>query len=445
MHMLLRKCCALLFLALLATGVSAQTNIEFTKYSLDNGLKVILHEDNSTPIVAVSIMYQVGGKDSFEGRTGFAHFFEHLLFEGSKNLDRGEFTKYVEEAGGVLNANTSQDRTYYYEILPSNQLELGLWLESERLLHAVVNQEGVETQREVVKEERRQSYDNQPYGQLLYELFRHGFKKHPYKDPNIGYMEDLNSAQEADYKRFYETFYVPNNAVLSIAGDIDVKDTKALIEKYFAPIPAGAEPPRVTTVEPPLGGEVRDSIWDAKAPLPALVMGYRTPERNHPDFYAISMMNQVLSQGQSSRLNKALVDEKQLAVQAISVPSFTQGPGLAIALAIAKPGGDLQSIEQAFNEEVENMQTELITEREFQKLRNQIEANAISGYGTMAGIAEGLANYEMYQGDANLINTETERYMAVTREDIRRVAREYYTKDNRVTLYWVPGSKEDTK
>jgi zinc protease len=178
----------LLILALLATGVNAQTNIEFTKYSLDNGLKVILHQDNSTPIVAVSIMYQVGGKDSFEGRTGFAHFFEHLLFEGSKNLDRGEFTKYVEEAGGILNANTSQDRTYYYEILPSNQLELGLWLESERLLHAVVQQEGIETQRAVVKEERRQTYDNRPYGQLLYELYKHGFKVHPYKDPNIGYM-----------------------------------------------------------------------------------------------------------------------------------------------------------------------------------------------------------------------------------------------------------------
>lgn len=432
-------------MALWAAGVSAQTNIEFTKYTLDNGLKVILHQDNSTPIVAVSIMYEVGGKDSFEGRTGFAHFFEHLLFEGSKHIGRGEFTKYVEEAGGVLNANTSQDRTYYYEILPSNQLELGLWLESERLLHAVVNQEGVETQREVVKEERRQSYDNRPYGQLLYELFKHGFREHPYKDPNIGYMEDLNSAQEEDYKRFYETYYVPNNSILSIAGDLDIEQTRALIAKYFADIPAGAEPPRVTTVEPPLGGEVRDSIWDAKAPLPALVMGYRTPERNHPDYYAISMMNQVLSQGQSSRLNKVLVDEKQLAVQAGSFPSFTQGPGLAIAFAFGKPGSDLKPIEEVFNQEVEKMQTELITEREFQKLRNQIEANAISGYGTMAGIAEGLANYEMYQGDANLINTETERYMRVTREDIRRVAKKYYTKDNRVTLYWVPGSKEDSK
>lgn len=438
----IRNWIALLGLCLFAGGLSAQqTNIDFTKYTLDNGLRVILHQDATAPIVAVSIMYEVGGKDSFEGRTGFAHFFEHLLFEGSKNIGRGEYSDYVESAGGVLNANTSQDRTYYYEILPSNQLELGLWLESERLLHAVVKQEGVDTQREVVKEERRQRYDNQPYGNLLIDLFQRGFKEHPYKDPNIGYMADLNSAEEEDYQKFYKMYYVPNNAILSIAGDIDIDETKALIEKYFAPIPRGAEPPRVTTVEPPLGGEVRDTIYDAKAPLPALVLGYRTPERNHPDYYAISMFNQVLSQGQSSRLYKSIVDEQQLAVQALAIPSFTQGPGMAIAFAIAKPGGDLIDLEKAFNAEVKKMQTDLISEREFQKLRNQIEAQAISGYGTMAGIAEGLANYEMYQGDANLINTETERYMQVTREDIRRVAREYYTLDNRVTLFWMPGEK----
>ncbi|WP_044103529.1 M16 family metallopeptidase [Neolewinella persica] len=438
--MLLKKGSLLLTCCLFALGLGAQTNIDFTKYTLDNGLKVILHEDATAPIVAVSIMYEVGGKDSYEGRSGFAHFFEHLLFEGSKNIKRGEYAKYVEDAGGVLNANTSQDRTYYYELLPSNQLELGLWLESERLLHAVVDQEGVNTQRSVVKEERRQRMDNQPYGNLLYELYRHGFTKHPYKDPNIGYMEDLNSAEAADYQKFYKTYYVPNNAVLSIAGDINIAETKGLIEKYFGGIPRGETPPRVTIVEPALGSEVRDSIYDEKAPLPALVMGYRVPERNHPDYYAISMMNQVLSSGQSSRLNKVLVDEKQLAVQTVSIPSFTEGPGLAIAFMIAKPGGAIKDLEMAFNAEVKKLQDEMISEKEFQKLRNQVEANAISGYGSMAGIAESLANYEMYQGDANLINTETDRYMKVTREDIRRVAKTYYTLDNRVTLYWVPGA-----
>ncbi|MFT6129831.1 MAG: putative Zn-dependent peptidase [Neolewinella sp.] len=341
----------------------------------------------------------------------------------------------------MLNANTSQDRTYYYEILPSNKLELGLWLESERLLHAVVDQKGVETQRSVVKEERRQRMDNQPYGNLQYELFKRGFKEHPYKDPNIGYMEDLNGAQEADYKRFYETYYVPNNAILSIAGDLDIDQTKALVKKYFSSIPRGQEVPRVTIVEPELVAEIRDTVYDAKAPLPALVMGYRTPALTHPDYYAISMLNQVMSQGQSSRLNKVLVDEKQVAVQAGSFPSGSQNPGISIAFAILKPGGDLGKAQMFFDQEVEKMQTDLISEKEFQKLRNQVESDAISGYSTMAGIAESLANYEMYQGDADLINTEMKRSMAVTREDIRRVAKQYYSENNRVLLYWMPGEK----
>ncbi|MEM1357203.1 MAG: pitrilysin family protein [Bacteroidota bacterium] len=440
--MLLKKCGALLLFGAFALAVQAQkTNIEFTRYTLDNGLKVILHQNNSAPVVTVSIMYEVGGKDDFAGRTGFAHFFEHLLFEGSENIGRGEYSRYVEEVGGVLNANTSSDRTYYYELLPSNQLELGLWLESERLLHAKVDIEGVETQRQVVKEERRVRMDNQPYGLWQYEIFRRAFKQHPYKDPIIGYMKDLNSAEEADFVKFYQTFYVPNNAILSIAGDFEEEEIKPLIEKYFASIPKGAEPPRVEIVEPPLTGEIRDTVYDAKAPLPGIFMAYRTPERTHPDFYAISMLNQVLSSGQSSRMNKVLVDEKQLAVQAGSFPFPSQDPGVAIALALAKPGNDVKEIEISIDGIVEDLQSNLISEREFQKLRNQVEAQEISGYGTMASIAESLAQYEMYQGDANLINTEIEKYMAVSREDIRRVAQTYFQKDNRVLLYWMPGEK----
>ncbi|MBB4079230.1 putative Zn-dependent peptidase [Lewinella aquimaris] len=439
MHSLKRRFLFPLLLIGFSVVATAQSaSIEFEKYTLDNGLKVILHQDNTTPIVAVSIMYEVGGKDSFEGRTGFAHFFEHLLFEGSENIKRGEIDDYVQSAGGALNANTSNDRTYYYEILPSNQLALGLWIESERLLHAKVQSVGVETQREVVKEERRQRYDNQPYGTITLELYQRAFKEHPYKDPNIGYMEDLNNAEEADFQRFYKTYYVPNNAILSIAGDIDIEETKELIDKYFSGIPRGPEPPRVDIVEKPLGGEVRDTVYD-QVPLAALIIGYRTVARSHPDYYAISMMNQVLSQGQSSRLNKVLVDEKELAVQAGSFPASSQDPGLAIAFAITRPGTtDLRPVENAFNEEVGKLQNELISDREFQKLRNQIEADAIAGYGSVAGIAESLADNEMFLDDANLINTETQRFMDVTKEDIRRVAREYYTPQNRIVLYWLP-------
>ncbi len=429
----------LILLFLSVTAVAQETaRIDFEEYQLDNGLKVILHQDNSTPIAAVSIMYEVGGKDSFEGRTGFAHFFEHLLFEGSENIGRGEIDDYVQSAGGALNANTSNDRTYYYELLPSNQLALGLWIESERLMHAKVQTVGVETQREVVKEERRQSYDNRPYGTITMELYKRAYKEHPYKDPNIGYMEDLDNAEEADFQRFYKTFYVPNNAILSIAGDIDIEDTKALIEKYFADIPRGPEPPRIEVVEAPLGGEVRDTVYD-NVPLPALIMGYRTVARSDPDYYAISLMNQVLSQGQSSRLNKALVDEKELAVQVGSFPASSQDPGLAIAFAITRPGTeDLRPVEAAFNAEIERLQTELISDPELQKLRNQIEAASIAGLGSVAGIAESLADNEMFLGDANLINTETQRYMDVTKEDIQRVAKQYYTPENRVVLYWLP-------
>ncbi len=434
----LRRLLPLFLVGWSALLLAQAPSIEFTEYELDNGLKVILHQDESTPIVAVSIMYQVGGKDSFQGRTGFAHFFEHLLFEGSENIGRGEIDDYVQAAGGALNANTSLDRTYYYEILPSNQLALGLWIESERLLHARVQTEGVETQREVVKEERRQSYDNRPYGTLTMELYKRAFREHPYKDPNIGYMDDLNNAAMEDFQNFYKSYYVPNNAILSIAGDLDLEETKALIHKYFSDIPRGAVPPRVEVVEAPLGGEVRDTVYD-KVPLPALIMGYRTVARTNPDYYAISMMNQVLSQGQSSRLNKSLVDEQELAVQVGSFPSSNQDPGLAIAFALARPGtADLVPIERAFDAEIERLQTELISDRELEKLRNQIEVSAISGYGSVAGIAESLADDEMFLGDANLINTETQRYLDVTKEDIRRVAREYYTKDNRVVLYWLP-------
>ncbi len=418
--------------------LNAQRNIEFEKYTLDNGLKVILHQDNSTPIVAVSVMYHVGSKNEDPNRTGFAHFFEHLMFEGSENIERGEFAKYVENAGGALNANTSFDRTFYYEILPSNQLELGLWLESERMLHAKVDETGIQTQREVVKEEKRQRVDNQPYGSILEEVQKRAFTRHPYRWSVIGSMEHLNVAEEKDYQQFYKDFYVPNNAILSIAGDIDVKQTKALVEKYFSTIPKSKKPVyRPDIVEPPLKGEIRDTIYD-NIQLPAVIQAYRTPEQGTDDYYAISMLSTLLAQGESSRFNRSLVDQQQLALVAQALPFPTEDPGLSAAVGIANVGVDVMDLEEAMNEEIAEVRENLISEEEFQKLRNQVESNFISSNSTMAGIAESLANYEMYYGDANLINTELERFMNVTREDIRRVAQEYFVKDNRVVLHYLP-------
>ncbi len=418
--------------------VQAQMNkVEFQEFTLDNGLHVILHQDNSTPIVAVSVMYHVGSKNENPDKTGFAHFFEHLLFEGSENIERGEYDKYIEKAGGTLNANTTYDRTYYFEILPSNQLELGCWLESERMLHAKVENEGIETQREVVKEERRQRIDNQPYGSILEQSMKRAYTVHPYRWPVIGSMDHLNAAEEADYKNFYKDFYVPNNAIVSIAGDIDYAEARAFVEKYFGSIPRGAEVARPNIVEPPLKAEVRDTVYD-NIQLPAVIQTYRIPAQGTPDYYAVSMLGTLLSQGESSRLNKALVDEQQKAVFVGNFPLGLEDPGVAIAFGICNMGVDVMDVEAAMDAEVEKVQTELISDEEFQKLRNQVENDFISSNSRIAGIAESLANYKMYFGDTNLINTELDRYLAVTKEDIMRVAKQYYNKNNRVTLHYLP-------
>ena len=418
---------------------NAQLNkIDFQEFTLDNGLGVILHQDKSTPIVAVSIMYHVGSKNENPERTGFAHFFEHLLFEGSENISRGQYDKYVEQAGGTLNANTSMDRTYYYEILPSNQLELGLWLESERMLHAKVENVGIETQRQVVKEERRQRIDNQPYGSLLEEIMKRAYKVHPYKWPVIGSMAHLDAAVESDYVNFYKDFYVPNNAILSIAGDIDYEQAKAMIIKYFGSIPKSNKPVyRPNVVEPPLGGEIRDTIYD-NIQLPAVIMAYRIPAAGTPDYYAVSMLGTLLSQGESSRLHKAIVDEQQKAVFVGNFPLDTEDPGVSIAFGICSLGSDVLDVEKSITAEIDKIKTDIISDTEFQKLKNQVENDFVSSNSRVAGIAESLANYKMYYGDANLINTDLDRYLAVTKQDIMNAAKKYYTKDNRVVLHYLP-------
>ena len=399
---------------------------------------MLLHEDHSTPIVAVSVMYHVGAKNENPERTGFAHFFEHLLFEGSANIERGEFFKYIENAGGTNNANTTNDRTFYYEVLPSNQLELGLWLESERLLHANIDQKGVDTQNEVVKEEKRLRVDNQPYGSFLAEMNKRAFKKHPYRWTTIGEMEHLDAATLQEFMDFYHKFYVPENAILSIAGDIEIESTKSMIEAYFGSIPRGKqkiEP--ITIVEPPLGGEVRDTIYD-NIQLPGVMMAYRVPEQGTKDFYAIQMMSMILSNGESSRLNKKCVEETQSAMYAGSFPFPSEDPGLSFVFAIANSDVAPNILEEEVNGEFEKLKTELISDKELTKIRNMMENDFIYNFNSMVGIAENLANYKMYLGDANLINTELDRYLQVSKEDILRVANKYFTKDNRVVLYYLP-------
>jgi len=410
----------ILLIALWLTAVcghSQSNKIEYTEYDLDNGLHVILHQDKATPIVVVSVMYHVGSKNEKPDRTGFAHFFEHLLFEGSENIARGEFDKYITNAGGANNAYTSQDKTYYYELLPSNQLELGLWLESERMLHANVDIVGVETQREVVKEERRQ---------------------HPYQWTPIGSMAHLNAATEQDYIDFYNDFYTPNNAVLSIAGDIDIAETRKLIDKYFSTIPVKKKDIyRPSIVEADLTSASIDTVYD-NIQLPGAIITYRIPAQGTKDFYAVNMLNTLLAGGASSRLNKSIVDEQQLAVFSGGFPFELEDPGVAIVFGIANMGIDIMDLQNAIDAEIEKARTDLISEKEFQKLRNQVESSFITGNASIAGIAESLANYHMYYGKTDLINTELDRFLAVTREDIRAAAHKYYNPDARVILHYLP-------
>jgi len=423
------------------TVAGQQHLIHFEKYQLSNGLTVILHRDTTVPVVAVTVMYHVGSKNETPGLTGFAHFFEHLMFEGSTYIPRKSFEKYITNAGGSYNANTTQDRTFFYEVLPSNQLALGLWLESERMLHLKIDSVGVNTQREVVKEEKRLRVDNQPYGTIFIEVLKRAFSGAYHWAP-IGSMEDINRAQLGQFLDFYHTYYVPGNAILSIAGNIEIDSTKKLIQAYFGSIPPAKKPiPRPDPNEPPLTHEIKDTIYD-HIQLPAVIEAYRMPRETSPEYYAAQVLATVLSGGPSSRLNTIVKDQKQLAVAIASIPYFNENAGLLINYAIANMQVNPDSLQRAMDEEVQKLTTQLIPEKEFEKVMNQIQTDVVTGNSTMLGIAESLADYQMFYGDANLINTQLQKYQQVTREDVLQVARKYLRPDNRVVLYYLPESQK---
>ncbi len=435
----------LLFLALFlpASLLAQDFKVDFQEYDLDNGLHVILHEDHSAPVVTTAIMYKVGSKNEDPDVTGTAHFVEHLMFEGTENIGQDGFAQYAQKAGGQLNANTSWDRTYYYEKLPSNQLEMGLWLESERLMHAVVadRKAGVEEQREVVIEERKQRVENRPYGDIAIQMKKRLYKNHPYKHPLIGYMEDLENATQKDLNAIYDKYYVPNNAVLVVAGDIDPDSTKEMVQDYFGPIQAGDEVEGLDVEEPDmLNGEIRDTVYD-QIQLPAVVQGYKTPGTGTKDYYAMDMLFRVLSRGESSRMSQKIQQEKELALAVNAVPFPTyDDPGMSLSFAIANSNADPGKLEKAMEKEYKKVRKELITKDEFEKVRNQIESEFVDRNSSITGKAQNLATYHLLRGDTDLINEEIDKYMDVTRKDIKRVANKYLIKSNRVTLYYLPKS-----
>ncbi|MDB5231602.1 MAG: insulinase-like:Peptidase C-terminal precursor [Chitinophagaceae bacterium] len=438
--MFIRKLlCGLGFALIIALpGISQKVN--FTEYDLPNGLHVILHQDKSAPVVAVSVMYHVGSKNEDTARTGFAHFFEHLLFEGSDNIKRGEFMKVVSSNGGQNNANTTQDRTFYYEVFPSNQLELGMWLESERMYHPVINEVGVKTQNEVVKEEKRMRIDNAPYSRLAGEVLGRLFVNHPYRWQPIGSMAHLDAAKLSEFISFFKRYYVPNNAVLTIAGDIDIDKTKQLVTSYFAEIPKGAAVTQPHIEERPLQHAIVDTFYDPNIQIPAIVAAYRVPGITTRDSRVMQMISTILSGGASSRMYKKMVDEKKNSVQVVAFNYALEDYGAYITAALPNNGAKLTDLLSDIDEEITKLQKDLISEEDYQKLQNQFENNFVSANTSMLGVAENLANgYTFYNKNTNNINEQLSQIRSITREEIRTAARKYLNANQRLVLYYLPG------
>lgn len=419
-------------------GFASAQSVSFEEYDLSNGLHVILHQDNTAPVVTTSVMYHVGAKDEQPDRTGFAHFFEHLLFEGTKNIENGAWFSIVTENGGSNNANTTDDRTYYYEVFPSNNLELGLWMESERMLHPIIEQDGVDTQNEVVKEEKRLRVDNQPYGKFLENVKKHLFSKHPYRWTTIGEMEHLDSATLDEFLAFNKKFYVPNNAVLVVAGDIDMNKTKELVQNYFGIIPRGKDIERVSIKEDPIQEALKAEAFDSNIQIPAIITAYRTPSFKSRESRVLDMISTYLSDGPSSKLYKRLVDEKKMALQSGAINIAQEDYGMYVIFGLPQGDFKLTDLITEMDDEIATLKEKLISQRDYQKLLNKFENGFVSSNASVEGIANSLARYYMLFGDTNLINSEIDIYRSITREELREVANKYLNTNQRLVLEYLP-------
>jgi len=420
--------------------------VAFEEYDLDNGLHVILHQDNSVPIVTTSVLYHVGSKDENPERTGFAHFFEHLLFEGTQNIPKGKWFSLVTGNGGSNNAYTTDDFTYYYENFPSNNLKLGLWMESERMLHPIIDQGGVDTQNEVVKEEKRMRYDNSPYGKWNEEVKSYLYKVHPYRQTTIGKMEHLDAATLEEFMAFNKKYYIPNNAVLTVAGDIDIPQTKKWIDDYFGPIPKGPEIVRKFPKENPITATIKAEAFDSNIQIPAIFLAYRTPGRNSRDARVLDVISTYLSQGKSSKLYKKLVDDQKMSLQVAAFNMNDEDYSTYVILSLPLGETQLETLVTEIDEEVEKIQKELISEKDYQKLQNQFESDFVSSNATIEGVANSLAEYYVfYDGDTNLINKELDLYKSITREEIRTVAQKYLSPNQRLELRYLPETQKEEK
>ncbi|MEW5981182.1 MAG: pitrilysin family protein [Acidobacteriota bacterium] len=426
--------------ASLAAALSAQSapTITFTDTRLENGLRVILAEDHTAPVYSIAVTYNVGSRDERKGRTGFAHLFEHMMFKGSENVGPGEHFMQVFSNGGTMNGTTSKERTLYYETLPSNQLELGIFLEADRMRSLAITKENLDNQRNAVQEERRLGVDNQPYGRTFEVLDDLAYENPAYEHSVIGSMEDLNAATVDDVAAFFKTYYAPNNAILSIVGDIDTAATLEKVRKAFGSIPAQPAPPSVDDTEPAQNAELRRTLEDALARLPRIDMAYDRPGVASPDNDALNVLATVLSGGRSSRFFQAIVREKQLGPSVSASSAAGRGPGLFRVVGTVAPGKTIEALEAAIDEEIEKVKSAPIADWELEKARNNAKRGIVAGMTSSLTRAIQLADFALVYGDASRINTRLDRIAKVTAADVQRVARKYLTKESRTVVWTVP-------
>lgn len=403
-------------------------------FTLPNGLRVILSEDHSAPVAALAIVYDVGSRNEEKGRSGFAHLFEHMMFEGSENVAKTEHFSYVESAGGSLNASTHNDFTNYFEKLPSNQIELALWLESDRMRSLKVTQENFHNQLETVKEEKRSRIDNQPYTPAALKFEELLFDNWSNAHPVIGSFEDLEASSVEDVRKFFRTYYAPDNAVMAIVGDIDAKQVHGLVEKYFSTIPRQTKPAAPNVAEP---GQIKPKyakVEDHHAQLPAFWLGWKGPARRHPDSYALGLAEKILSSGDSSRLYQRMIKGDQVALKADAGLDERRGPSAFEAFIVYKPGNSAEKVRNILWEEIDKMKKEPVSDKELEKAKNQVLRGLFAAGSSVSlqralGRAEMLAEYTSFYGDPKLIDQDLEAYLKVTPADIQRVANKYFTRD----------------
>ncbi len=417
--------------------------VTFTYERLANGLRCILAPDALAPVVAVNVWYGVGSKHEVPGRTGFAHLFEHVMFQGSAHVRKAEHIALVQAAGGTMNGTTWLDRTNYFETLPSHRLDLALWLEADRMatLLEALNQDNLDNQRDVVKNEKRSSYDNQPYGLWSHKLQAHLFPPdHPYHHPTIGSMEDLDAASVEDVAAFFRTYYAPNNAVLSIVGDFDPAEARASVERYFGPIAAAPPPPPLPEMGVPLslGGEVREVVTD-RVPLTRIYFGFRAPVFGDPRLRALEIGGQILAGGKGSRLHRRLVREERIAQDvAFFVMGFVGGASIAAGWATVRPGVDPGRVEAAYLEELDRIGREPVTADELSRAHALVETESLAALQRVEDRADQLSMYATLFDDPDRINRELDGYLAVTAEDVRAVAADVFRPENRAVVTYVP-------